>query len=210
MNDWSSMCNDIWIWNYNTNFRYYDLPFPNLRAIGPNVKYFLSNNAKGIFMQANGNGTSGELSDIRNYLISRMLWNPSFDDKAILEEFVRLNYKSASQPILDYINMFHDNAEKMGLNPGCFPSPADVGLNPEMCRNIMSYFDKALSLADDETIKARVEKASICAYRAMIEAGEKTERNAVIDRYIDLCKRYNMTMASEGMQASVFFEELKK
>ena len=121
MKDWSSICNDIWIWNYNTNFRYYDLPFPNLRVIGPNVRYFLQNSAKGVFMQANGNGMSGELSDIRNYLIARMLWNPNFDDKAVLEEFVRLHYKSASQPILDYINMFHDNAEKNGLNTGLFP-----------------------------------------------------------------------------------------
>jgi len=213
MNDWSKVNNDIWVWNYNTNFRYYDLPFPNLRVIGPNVRYFLRNNVKGVFMQANGNGTSGELSDLRNYLISRMLWNPNFDDKAVLEEFVRLNYKSASQPILGYINMFHDNAEKAGLNPGCFPSPADVGLNPEMCDKIMDYFNKALALADDEMVKARVEKASICAYRAMIEAGGDTpasEREAVINRYIDLCQRYNMTMAAETVPASTFFEQLRK
>jgi hypothetical protein len=213
MNDWSKISSDIWVWNYNTNFRYYDLPFPNLRVIGPNVRYFLRNNVKGVFMQANGNGTSGELSDLRNYLISRILWDPNFDDKVVLEEFVRLNYKSASQPILDYINMFHDNAEKTGLNPGCFPSPADVGLNPEMSRKIMDYFNKALALADDDMVKARVEKASICAYRAMIEAGgdmPASEREAIIDRYIDLCQRYNMTFASEGMQATTFFEQLRK
>jgi hypothetical protein len=210
MNDWSKICNDIWIWNYNTNFSYYDLPFPNLRVIGPNIRYFQSNNAKGIFMQANGNGTSGELSDLRNYLISRMLWNPNFDDKAVLEEFVKLNYGSASLPILEYINMFHDNAEKAGLNPGCFPSPADVGLNPEMCKKIMAYFDNALKLADNDIVKARVEKASICAYRAMIEAGgDMPEREAIIDKYIDLCKRHNMTFSSEYMQATVFFEKLK-
>ena len=27
-NEWGKICNDIWIWNYNTNFRSYDLPFP--------------------------------------------------------------------------------------------------------------------------------------------------------------------------------------
>ncbi|HGJ67552.1 TPA: DUF4838 domain-containing protein [bacterium] len=211
MNDWSAICNDIWIWNYNTNFRYYDLPFPNLRVIGPNVRYFLRNSAKGVFMQANGNGLSGELSDLRNYLMSRILWNPNLDDKAVLEEFVRLHYRSSAQPILDYINMFHDNAEQKGLNPGCFPLPADLGLDPEMCQKIMAYFNKALELADDDIVKARVEKASICAYRAMIEAGgEIADRDAVIDRYIDLCKRYNMTMAAETIPAETFFEQLKK
>jgi len=88
-----------------------------------------------------------------------------------------------------------------------------VGLNPEMSRKIMDYFNKALALADDDVIKARVEKASICAYRAMIETGgdmPASEREAIIDRYIDLCKRYNMTMAAETIPATTFFEQLRK
>ena len=188
------------------------MPFPNLRVIGPNVRYFLSNNAKGLFMQANGNGLTGEISDLRNYLISRMIWNPDFDDEAVLEEFVRLHYKGAAQPILDYIKMFHDNGQQMGIHPGCFPKPEAVGLTPEISRKIFDYFKQALALADDEAVRARVEKASICAYRAMIEAGEMedSERKAIIDQYITLAQRYGMTHAAEHKQASVFFEELRK
>ena len=67
-------------------------------------------------------------------------------------------------------------------------------------------------MADDEEVRARVEKASICAYRAMIEAGDMDddERKTVIDQYITLAQRYNMTNASEHKLASVFFEELRK
>jgi len=212
LNEWGKICDDIWIWNYNTNFTAYDLPFPNLRSIGPNVRYFLSNKAKGVFMQANGNGTSGELSDLRNYLIARMLWNPHLDDQATVVEFVRLHYRGAAQPILDYIKMLHDNAEESGVHPNCFPKPEEVGLRPEIARKALDYFSQALKLADDETVRARVEKASICAYRAMIEAGSpmsESERKAIVDHYIELCKRYNMTYASERKEASQFFEELR-
>jgi len=213
MNNWGKISDDIWVWNYNTNFRAYDLPFPNLRSIGPNVRYFRRNNVKGLFMQANGNGTSGELSELRNYLISRMIWNPDFDDKAVCEEFIQLHYKNAAQPIMDYIEMLHDNAEASGLHPGCFPSPEEVGLRPEISRKAFDYFEQALNLADDETVRARVEKASICAYRAMIDAGgpmENAERKALIEQYITLCQRHNMTRAAEQKEASVFFEELRK
>jgi len=212
MNEWGKICDDIWVWNYNTNFMAYDLPFPNLRSIGANVRYFLSNKAKGVFMQANGNGTSGELSDLRNYLIARMLWNPYLDDQATVVEFVRLHYGGAAQPILDYIKMLHDNAEESGVHPNCFPKPEEVGLRPEIARKALDYFDQALKLADDETIRERVEKASICAYRAMIEAeGSMTvaEFGHLISRYITLCQRYNMTHAAEHKEASKFFEELK-
>ncbi len=211
MNEWSKICDDIWVWNYNTNFRAYDLPFPNLRVIGPNVRYFLRNNVKGVFMQANGNGNSGELCDLRNYLIARMLWNPELDDEAVLEEFVNLHYKGAAQPILDYIEMLHDNAEQAGVHPNCFPSAEKVGLNPVIACRTLGYFTQALELADDETVRARVEKASICAYRAMIEAGDikGSERETIVDQYITLCKRHNMTRSSEHQEAAVFFEKLK-
>jgi hypothetical protein len=212
MNAWGEICDDIWVWNYNTNFHAYDLPFPNLRVIGPNLRYFRSKNVKGVFMQANGNGNSGELCDLRNYLISRMLWNPDLDDQAVIEEFVTLHYGKAAPLILEYINMLHDNAEQAGVHPGCFPKPAEVGLNPEISRKIFNYFQKAVEMADDEVVRSRVEKASICAYRAMIEAGgdmEDAEREAIIDQYITLCKRHNMTRAAEHKEAEVFFKELK-
>ena len=213
MNEWSKICDDIWIWNYNTNFTAYDLPFPNLRSIGPNVRYFLSNNAKGVFMQSNGNGTSGELSDLRNYLIARMLWDPHLDDQATIVEFVQLHYKNSAQPILNYIKMLHDNAEQSGVHPNCFPKPEEVGLRPDITRKGLEYFNQALKLADDETIRARVEKASICAYRAMLEAGgsmSEAERRSIVDRYISLCRSYNMTYAAEHKEASQFFEELRR
>ncbi len=210
--EWGKICDEIWIWNYNTNFRAYDLPFPNLRVIGPNVRYFLRNNAKGVFMQANGNGTTGELCDLRNYIIGRLIWNSDLDDKELCEEFVRLHYKGASQPILDCINMLHDNAEARGVHPGCFPSPQEVGLDAEVARKTFDYFEQALALTEDDIIRARVEKASICAYKAMIVTSdelEAVERTQLIDQYIALCQRHRMTHAAEHKLASDYFEELK-
>ena len=211
-NEWGKICDDIWIWNYNTNFRAYDLPFPNLRSIAPNVRYFLSNNAKGVFMQANGNGLTGEFSDLRNYLISQLIWNPHLDADAHLDEFVNLHYEAAAPPILEYINFLHDNVEERGLHPRCFPTPEDVGLDAESTQTIFDYFQQALALAERPEIRARVEKASIPAYKAMIVAGGEMpsqKRQTLIDEYITLCKRYNMSHAAETQAAETYFEELR-
>ncbi len=211
-NEWGKICDDIWIWNYNTNFRAYDLPFPNLRSIAANVRYFLSNNAKGVFMQANGNGLTGEFSDLRNYLISQLIWNPHLDADAHLNEFVNLHYKAAAPPILKYINFLHDNVEERGLHPRCFPTPEDVGLDAESSQTIFDYFQQALALAEKPEIRARVEKASIPAYKAMIVAGGEMpapKRQTLIDEYITLCERYNMSHAAETQAAEVYFEELR-
>ncbi len=212
-NEWGKICNDIWIWNYNTNFRSYDLPFPNLRCIGPNVRYFLRNNAKGVFMQANGNGLTGEFSDLRNYLISRLLWNPHLDDQDILNEFVHLHYKAAAPAILDYINFLHENVEERNLHPRCFPTSEDVGLDAESSQRVFDYFQQALALAENSEIQERVEKASIPAYKAMLVAGGEIapkRRRTLIAEYIALCKRYGMTHAAEHQAAEAYFEELHK
>lgn len=211
-NAWGKICDDIWIWNYNTNFRSYDLPFPNLRSIAPNVRYFLRNNAKGVFMQANGNGLTGEFSDLRNYLISHLIWNPHLDADALLNEFVNLHYEAAASAILEYITFLHDNVESRGLHPRCFPTPEDVGLDAESAQKVFDYFQQALALAEKPEIRARVEKASIPAYKAMLVVGgdmESEKRQTLIDEYIALCERYNMSHAAETQAAEVYFEELR-
>ena len=211
-NEWGKICDDIWIWNYNTNFRSYDLPFPNLRSIAPNVRYFLRNNAKGVFMQANGNGLTGEFSDLRNYLISHLIWDPHLDADALLNEFVNLHYEAAAPAILEYITFLHDNVESRGLHPRCFPTPEDVGLDAESAQKVFDHFQQALVLAEKPEIRARVEKASIPAYKAMLVAGgdmESEKRQTLIDEYIALCERYNMSHAAETQAAEAYFEELR-
>jgi len=211
MEEWAKICDDIWIWNYNTDFRIYDLPFPNLRSIGPNVHYFLQNNAKGLFMQANGNGLTGEFSDLRNYIIGRTIWNPDLDADQLCEEFIRLHYEDAAPPILDYVRMLHDNAEAKGVHPNCFPSPEEVGLDPEVSGKAFAYFQQALDLSPNEAVRSRVEKASIPAYKAMILAGgpmEDEQRASLIEHYVALCRRYGMTYAAERTLAEDYFKEL--
>ena len=163
-------------------------------------------------MQANGNGLTGEFSDLRNYLISHLIWNPHLDADVLLTEFVNLHYEAAAPPILAYITYLHDNVEARNLHPRCFPTPEDVGLDAESTQIIFSYFQQALTLAEKPEIRARVEKATIPAYKAMLVAGgdmESQKRQTLIDEYITLCERYNMSHAAETQTAEAYFEELR-
>ncbi|MBI5091613.1 MAG: DUF4838 domain-containing protein [Candidatus Hydrogenedentes bacterium] len=219
---WKAVCNDIWIWNYNTNFAIYDLPFPNLRVIAPNVRCFVENNAHGIFMQANAGGNAGEMSDLRNYVMSRCLWDPKSDGAALVKEFCGLHYGKAAEPILDYLTMLHDNAEAKGVHPGCFPKPQEVGLTPEIAVKSLKYFKRAVEQADDDLVRKRVEKASICAYNAAVMMAPGTwkyengycrltvpdELKGMSTRYVELCRTYKMSAVSEGGDSGPYLEEV--
>jgi hypothetical protein len=214
MVQWGQLCDDIAIWNYNTNFSNYLLPCPNLRVIEPNIRYFVAHQAKGIFMQAAGNALGAEFSDLRNYLISSLLWDPNRSGQQVIDEFLNLHYGRAAGPIRRFINLVHDHAEASGLHPNCFGRAADYAVDEAIAQAGLEAFAEALQLAETEEIRSRVEKASICAYRAAIEplwnlpdaaalTPELAERMRPLARqFLQLCEKYGVTQFNEGMPMS--------
>ncbi|NIA15606.1 MAG: DUF4838 domain-containing protein [Nitrospiraceae bacterium] len=221
---WKEKAGHIFIWHYNTNFKGYLLPFPNLRAIGESVDYFAKNNGRGVFMQAAGNGFSTELSDLRNYVMSRCLWKPGRSSWDEAQEFCRLHYAEAAQPILDYLTYYHDLVDASGLHPTCFPTESSLSINPDTARRIVGYFEEALALAKTDAVRARVEKASLCSLRAALSASTMRLEydNGVcrprldgldpelLNRYAALCEKYAVSMDNELTPASTYLAEMTK
>lgn len=209
MRVWGQLCDDIAIWNYNTNFSNYQLPCPNLRTIEPNIRYFVANHAKGIFMQAAGNTTGAEFSDLRNYLISRLLWNPDLKGDDLVNEFLSLHYGAATAPIRQFIQLVHDEAEANDKHQNCSGKLARWGLDASIGERGLILFADAARLAENDVIRARVEKASICAWRAAIERSwilkQSTELDALlaaqqrplVKRFFELCQKYGVAQVSE-------------
>jgi hypothetical protein len=218
---WARISDDIWIWNYDSNFHFYDLPFPILRSIGPNLDYFKRNHVKGLFMQAHS--VSGGLAELRNYVIARCVWNPGMDSWELTQEFCRLHYGKAADTMLEYLTFLHENAEQTGLHPTCFPHPHELGLTPQVAGKIFDYFQGALAEAEDETTRNRVEKASICAYRAVLETcGDYRVENGlrkvhyprryadVVQRYMSLTQKHGQKTSQEGYPIEHYYNMLQR
>jgi len=171
---WCRIAGQVYVWSYFTDFRYYDLPFPNLRSTGANLRLFADLGVRGVFAQSHGGSVSGDMSDLRNYVLARLLWNPYLDGWSLVEEFCRLHYGPAGEEILAYLVRLHDRAEGLGIHPACFATPEELGLDEGFAREAMEAFARARATAVERggpEHVARVEKASLSAHRAMIEAG---------------------------------------
>ena len=216
MAKWGKVSPNVSMWNYNTNFHHYLLPCPNLRVIEPNIRYFVANNAMGAFMQAAYNSPGGEFSDLRNYIMASLLWNPSRSGETLLDEFLRLHYKAAAPPIRRFIDLTHDNAARLGLHKGCMGPAADFGIDAAIAQAGIELFEEALLLADDESVRSRVEKASICAYRAALDPFLSPGADALADadmirhslalreRFIALCHKFGVERMAEGTLFEAF------
>jgi hypothetical protein len=223
MDDWNKKAKNIFIWHYNTNFKAYLLPMPNIRSIGKSVEYFANNNGRGVFMQAAGNGFSTELSDLRNYVMSRCLWKPGRDSWQEALEFCRKHYAESAQPIIDYLTFYHNLIEKEKKHPLLFCTEASLCLNSETVKEIDNYFTEALALAQSEEVRSRVEKASLCVYRAKLSVASmelkyenglcnpalEGENENVLERYAELCDKYNVSMENEQIKIDDYLNNMR-
>ena len=87
MEDWARITDNILIWDYVIQFSNLVSPFPNLRVLQPNLRYFVDNHAVAMFQQGNRE-VGGEFSELRAYVIAKLLWNPDADAEALVDDFI--------------------------------------------------------------------------------------------------------------------------
>jgi len=117
---WSKICNRLYIWDYTTNFRHYIMPHPNLRVLGPNVKFFVDHSVKGLFEQGAYTSNGAEMAELRAWVLARLLWDPTLDGQELIDEFIAGYYGPAGPHIKDYLQITHDAVEASGDHLGCF------------------------------------------------------------------------------------------
>jgi hypothetical protein len=113
---WGKIAPRLWVWDYATDFRFYLLPFPNQRVRGPNVRFYVAHNVKGIFEQDTFNTPQSELAALGGYITAKCLWNPNCDSNRAIVEFLRGYYGPAAPPIREYINLLHDRVERENIH----------------------------------------------------------------------------------------------
>jgi hypothetical protein len=116
---WSKICNRLYIWDYVTNFRHHILPHPNLRVLGPNVKFLVDHGVKGIMEQGAYTTNGAEMAELRAWVLAKLLWNPSLDGQALIDEFIDGYCGPAGNHIRAYLNLMHDEVAKTGDWLGC-------------------------------------------------------------------------------------------
>ena len=123
---WGEICNNVYIWDYTTNFRYYLYTFPNLHVLRANMKFFADNNVKGVFEQGNGQSVSGEFGELRAYLLAKLMMNPYMSSEEYythMDEFLAAYYGEGWSYIRKYINTFTRFAQLSEKDIGIYSHP---------------------------------------------------------------------------------------
>lgn len=164
---WGRICDNVYVWTYVTNFHNYLLPCPNLRVLGENIRFFHRNGVKGLFMQ--GPAPGAEMGDLRNYIISNMIWDPTRDESTLMDEFLSLRYGKAAGEVRRYIDLVHDAAARGTQHRNCFGTAPEHGLGPEVGEKGLRIMERAMGAAESDDARKRIEKASIACHALIVE-----------------------------------------
>ena len=114
---WGKICDNVHIWDYNTNFHYFISTFANFGVLRENMQFFAENNVVSVFPQGNNQGTSGEFGELRAYLIAQLMWNPYMTEEeyyALMDEFLAAYYGAGWESIRSFI----DKTTELAANGG--------------------------------------------------------------------------------------------
>jgi len=106
--DWGKICDNIYIWDYTTNYVESVAFFPNFNVLLQNAKFFADNNAVGVYEEGNYYSETCDFPELRSYIMAKVLWDPYMSKEeywGYIDEFLRDYYGEGWTYIREYIDM---------------------------------------------------------------------------------------------------------
>ncbi len=195
---WSAIAPHMYIWDYVVNFSHYVMPYPNFRVLQSNIQSFRDNKAIGIMEQAAYQSRGGEFSELRAYLISKLLWNPECNTEAVINDFMYGYYGRAGKFVRQYFDLLHnritpDTHIHLGL------TPEDALFSDDFVQQSCDLFKEAIKVADNEKIVHRVEMCSLPVLYLKCKRTPATARqDGTYETFCRVAKRENVINYSEA------------
>jgi len=209
LQDWSRMCDHLYVWDYTTNFRFYLAPMINLHLLQKNVQFFVKNNAKGLFEQGNSQGFSGEFGELRGYLLTKLMWEPDGDYDGWMRDFLDGFYGAGGKYIYEYIQTICDHVTKYDLHGGIYENPQHL-IPRGMLPQLKALWDKAeAAVAYDEGALERVKKSRLQIRYVELHYGLADGYAAAARKMCEDIRHHKLTFIQEGADLDRSLAQLK-
>lgn len=197
MKGWAAIAPRIYVWDYVVSFSNYVMPFPNFSVLKPNIQTLRDHHAIGIMEQAAYQSRGGEFSELKAYLIAKLLWNPEAEVGPIIDDFMAGYYGRAGQ----YVRAYYDLVQDLVTPDTHFTiwiDPNDPLYNDDFVREGSRILDQAASVADDPEILDRVEMVRLpLLFLKCKRMPRQAMRDGSFDRLLKIVEREGVTHFAE-------------
>ena len=114
---WSSLTTNLHIWDYTANFQDYLTPFPYWHALSSNYARLAAHGAYGVFAEGVWNSGGGDLVQLRDYLVAKLLQDPTGGGEGgvdrLIGDFLSGYYGTRAAPHMrSYIDAVSNGAQR--------------------------------------------------------------------------------------------------
>jgi len=134
------------------NFSHHTTPFPNIHVLQPNIRMFVENNVFSHFQQSNTD-VGHEFSELKAYLISRLLWNPEVNADSIITDFMNGYFGAAAPFVREYLDALEGEILKTGEWLDIYGHPTaheNTFLSEANFARYFGYFDQAMAAVKEQ------------------------------------------------------------
>jgi hypothetical protein len=143
---WAAITDNIFVWDYCTQFTNYLSPFPVLQHAQPDFKFLAANNVRGIFEQGSGY-TYGDMAELNSYVQAHLLWDLNADVAALTKDFCNGYYGKAGTWVMQYLDKRRQQMEQSGRHLDIYGNPI-TDLRGYLSAEAIDAYDKLLEQAE--------------------------------------------------------------
>ena len=163
---WAAICDNLFLWDYTTNYWQYLGPFPNFGVIQPNMRFFVANHARGVYEEGNYQAAEcdAEFAGLRCYLLSRLLYDPDCDYNAEMDGFLRAYYGAGWENIRAYIDLTTARTGTRGRHMIIYHNMNDgtvLSLSGAQVARCDALWRNAEALCRDDAERERVRRSAL-------------------------------------------------
>lgn len=111
--EWSKISQNILIWDYVINFSHMVMPFPNWPTLQENIQLFKKYGVNMLFEQGYNNSSS-EMQELRCFLLSKWMWDPTLDADMLTNLFLSHYYGAAGPMVNEILDREVSELQKSG------------------------------------------------------------------------------------------------
>lgn len=195
---WGSVSNDLFIWDYTTDFANYLMPFANLHVLKRNLAFFKKHGAIGIFEEGCPNTFLSYAGELRNYVLAKLMYDMDLDDTLLIDEFLCGVYGAAAAPVKAFYQLWQDAAAASGEHLFEDDPPTRSYFTRENLDKARALLNQAMTMASDEATRLRIEKIALsCDFMDVVQMAKGSEKDAAVDALLAKCKAMGMQRITE-------------
>ncbi|MBV6653408.1 MAG: DUF4838 domain-containing protein, partial [Mameliella sp.] len=207
---WAEISDNIFVWDYGINFDNLVAPFPNFHVLQPNMELFHQHNVRMHFAQVGGK-RGEDFSELRAYMISRLLWDPYQDADSLMLDFMEGYYGAAAPYLYQYQKMLEGALLSNDAPLWIYDTPVshkEGMLRGRLCARYNELFDAAEATVDhDPELLRRVRRSRLPLQYAELEiartrtARDPAQLNIMLDTFAARTARYEVKTLNERNNA---------